>query len=97
MIPAGKRAAVIRALDDEGVDYVVTDETSGREYTAVVYVPLPKNAVEPVLENLRSAGIDEQAYTVVIDANTVVSRKCERGSERDVEQEESEERIASEE
>ncbi|WP_144923682.1 TIGR00341 family protein [Halorubrum salsamenti] len=77
MIPAGKRAAVIRALDDEGVDYVVTDETSGREYTAVATFPLPTAAVEPVLERLREAGIDESTYTVIIAAETVISRRFE--------------------
>ena len=78
MIPAGKRAAVIRALDEEGIDYVVTDETSGREYTAVATFPLPVAAVEPVLERLREAGIDEGTYTVIVDAETVISRRFEQ-------------------
>jgi len=77
MIPAGKRAAVVRALDDEGIDYVVTDETSGREYTAVATFPLPTAAVEPVLERLREAGIDESTYTVIVAAETVISRRFE--------------------
>ncbi|WP_435074723.1 TIGR00341 family protein [Halorubrum sp. HHNYT27] len=77
MIPAGKRAAVIRALDDEGVDYVVTDETSGRKYTAVAMFPLPTAAVEPVLERLREAGIDERTYTVIVAAETVISHRFE--------------------
>jgi len=77
MILAGKRAAVIRALDDEGVDYVVTDETSGREYTAVATFPLPTAAVEPVLERLREVGIDESTYTVIVAAETVISRRFE--------------------
>jgi len=77
MIPAGKRAAVIRALDDEGVDYVVTDETSGREYTAVATFPLPTAAVEPVLERLREVGDDESTYTVIVAAETVISRRFE--------------------
>ncbi|MFO8114318.1 MAG: TIGR00341 family protein [Halorubrum sp.] len=77
MIPAGKRAAVVRALDEEGVDYVVSDETSGREYTAVATFPLPTAAVEPVLERLREAGIDERTYTVIVDAETVISRRFE--------------------
>ncbi|WP_280587481.1 TIGR00341 family protein [Halorubrum sp. Boch-26] len=77
MIPAGKRAAVVRALDEEGVDYVVTDETSGREYTAVATFPLPTAAVEPVLERLREAGIDESTYTVIVAAETVISRRFE--------------------
>nr|WP_281196138.1 TIGR00341 family protein [Halorubrum sp. F4] len=77
MIPAGKRAAVVRALEDEGVDYVVTDETSNREYTGVAMFPLPKTAVEPVLERLREAGIDDRTYTVIVAAETVISRRFE--------------------
>ena len=77
MIPVGKRTAVVRALDDEGVDYVVTDETSRGEYSAVVSFPLPKAAVEPVLDRLREAGIDESTYTVVVAAETVISRRFE--------------------
>ncbi|GAA0518123.1 TIGR00341 family protein [Halorubrum aquaticum] len=77
MIPAGKRAAVVRALEEEGVDYVVTDETSNREYTGVATFPLPKAAVEPVLERLREAGIDERTYTVIVAAETVISRRFE--------------------
>ncbi|MEM4780558.1 MAG: TIGR00341 family protein [Halalkalicoccus sp.] len=74
-IPAGKRETVLGALDDEGIDYVVTDETSGRKYTAVVYFPLPTNAVEPVLDTLQEIGIEEQSYTVVVNAETVISRR----------------------
>lgn len=77
MVPAGKRTAVIRALDDEGVDYVVTDETSRQEYSAVVSFPLPKAAVGPVLERLREAGINESTYTIVVAAETVISRRFE--------------------
>ena len=77
MIPAGKRAAVVRALEEEGVDYVVTDETSNREYTGVAMFPLPKTAVEPVLERLREAGIDDRTYTVIVAAETVISRRFE--------------------
>ncbi|MFB6201535.1 MAG: TIGR00341 family protein [Halorhabdus sp.] len=95
-IPTGKQEAIEDALDAEGVDYILTDETSGREYTAVAYVPLPTNAVEPVLQRLREAGIDEQAYTVVVEANTVISRRFDELAERYAE-EEDEERIAREE
>jgi uncharacterized hydrophobic protein (TIGR00341 family) len=96
-IPTGKREAMERALDDEGVDYVLTDEASGREFTAVAYVPLPTAAVEPVLEELRAAGLDEEAYTVIVEANTVISRRFEELQERYAEEEQDEERIAREE
>ena len=74
-IPAGKRETLLSTLDDEGIDYVVSNETSGREFDAIAHIPLPTNAVEPVLEQLREVGLDEDAYVVVLDANTVVSRR----------------------
>ena len=81
-VPVGKLEAVRRALDDEEVDYALSDETSEREYAAIAYIPLPTNAVEPVLESLREAGIDESTYTVVLDAKAVVSRDFEALEER---------------
>ena len=76
-IPSGKRETLLSTLDDEDIDYVVADETSGREYAGIAYIPLPTNAVEPVLDSLREAGLDDNSYTVVMEANTVVSRKFE--------------------
>ncbi|WP_121741772.1 TIGR00341 family protein [Natronorubrum halophilum] len=72
-IPKGKRRPVLDILEEEGVDYVVSDETSGRGYAAVVRFPLPTRAVEPVLDRLKRAGIDDDASTVVINAETVIS------------------------
>ena len=95
-IPAGKRQTVTDTLDDEEVDYALTDETSGREYAAVAYVPLPTNAVEPVLDTLRTAGIDESTYTIVLDAETIVSEDFDELEERYTEAK-SNERIAREE
>ncbi|MFC6904823.1 TIGR00341 family protein [Halalkalicoccus tibetensis] len=96
-IPAGKREAVLGALDGEGIDYVVTDETSGREYTGVVYFPLPDNAVEPVLDMLEELGLEDQSYTVVVDANTVVSRQFDDLEEKYATDDTDEERISRQE
>jgi len=96
-VPTGKRDAVLGVLDDEGIDYVVTDETSGREYTAVVHFPLPTEAVEDVLESLRSVGLSEDAYTVVVNAETVVSRQFEELEDRYAEDGDNGDRIAREE
>ncbi len=96
-IPTGKRETVLKLLDGEGIDYVVTDETSGREYTAVAYFPLPTSAVEPVLETLREAGLEREAYTIVLKAETVESERFESLTEEYAEQEPSEERIARQE
>jgi len=80
--PTGKRGAVLDTLDDEGIDYVVTEETSGREYTAVVHFPLPTEAVEDILESLHDVGLAEDAYTIVLNAETVVSRQFDALSKR---------------
>ncbi|MFC4989912.1 TIGR00341 family protein [Saliphagus infecundisoli] len=82
MVPTGARETILGVLDDEEVDYAVTDETSGREYTAVVYFPLPSQAVEPVLDSLQEAGIEDDAYTVVVDAETVIARKFDALQDR---------------
>ncbi|MDH5020496.1 TIGR00341 family protein [Halobacterium rubrum] len=97
-VPAGKRDAVLAALEDEGIDYVVTDETGSREYTAVVHFPLPTEAVGDVLDSLRSVGLSEDAYTVVLNAETVVSRQFDELEERYARDEDSDgDRIAREE
>lgn len=76
-IPTGQRQTILETLDEQGVDYVVNEETSDRDYTAVAYFPLPAAAVEPVLDSIQEQGIDEDAYTVVVDAETVISRRFE--------------------
>ena len=96
-VPRGKREAVLDALDERGIDYVVTDETSGREYTAVVNFPIPTEGVPDALEAVRSAGLSEEAYTVIVDAETVISRRFDELSERYAEDEENDDRIAREE
>jgi uncharacterized hydrophobic protein (TIGR00341 family) len=96
-VPAGKREAVLGALDDEEIDYVVTDETSSREYTDVVYFPIPTQGVQDALDALDSAGLPEDAYTVVLNAETVVSRRFDELKERYAEDEESDDRIARQE
>ena len=96
-IPQGKRETILETLDDEGLDYVVSEETSGREFVAVAYVPLPTTAVEPVLESLREAGLGEDGFMVVLDARTVISRRFDELQDRYAEEEASDDRIAREE
>ena len=95
-IPAGKREAIRSVLDDEEIDYVVIDESSDREYTSVITFPLPPTAVEPILEKLREAGLPEESFTVVLDAETVISRRYE-ALERRFAEEEGTDRISREE
>ncbi|MFC7136154.1 DUF389 domain-containing protein [Halobaculum litoreum] len=63
---------VLVALREEELDYVVTDE-SGADGSTVVTLPVPANAVEPVLRRLDDLGVTDDTYTVVQDAEAVVS------------------------
>ncbi|MBX0295371.1 TIGR00341 family protein [Haloarcula nitratireducens] len=95
-VPTGKLEAALDVLDGEGIDYVVSNETSNRDIAAVVSFPIPTEALEPVLAALREVGLDEDTYTVVVEANTVISRQFDELQEKYA-NEESEDRIAREE
>ncbi|WP_254829639.1 TIGR00341 family protein [Haloglomus salinum] len=92
-LPPGTYGKVVALLEEEGIDYTVTEETSDR-YTHVVTFPLPTNAVEPVLTSLAEVGVDEDAVTVVTEAQAVSSRQFEELEARFAEEEASEDRIA---
>mgnify|MGYP000389198017 CR=1 FL=1 len=96
-VPAGKRESIRRVLEDEGIDYVVAEESSDREFTEVVTFPLPPSAVEPVLDRLREAGLGDESFTAILDAETVISRRSDALEERYAEGEESTDRISREE
>ncbi len=96
-IPAGKRETVLSILDQKDIDYVVTDETSGREYDGVVYFPLPSSAVEPVLDELHKVVDAEDAYTVISDAKTVISEDFSKLQEEYARDDIDEERISRQE
>ena len=74
-LPEGRRRVVLDILEEEGIDYVVSDETSGRGYAAVVRFPLPTRAVEPTLDRLNRAGVGEDTRVIVVDAETVISNR----------------------
>ncbi len=95
-VPRGKRETLLGALEDEELEYAVVDETGSKEYAAIAYVPLPTPVVEPVLETLRSAGLDEESFTVVVTANSITSRRYGR-LEAEYAADRNEDRIAREE
>lgn len=74
-VPRGKREEVLGYLDDEGIDYAVVNETGHERYVALVTFPLASPAVGPVLDHFRDVGLDEEAFAVVVDAETVVSTR----------------------
>ncbi|WP_158055378.1 TIGR00341 family protein [Halorussus halophilus] len=82
LIPKGKRTSVVAALDEEEIDYVIFEETGRGDFEAMVQFPVPPSGVEPVLEHLREAGVSEDAYTIVLPTETVISRRLAALQER---------------
>lgn len=96
-IPEGKRQTVIDLLDERDLDYVVSDETSSREYDSIVYFPAPTTAVEEILDILQEEGIDQDSHTLVMDAETVVSDRFDTLQEQYATQSVEEEQISRQE
>jgi len=88
-VPARKRQVVEETLEDEGIEYIVTDEGGVEDGDALFTFPLPTAAVEETLEALRGVGIDENTCTVVLDAETVISARYEQLEERHTDEVES--------
>ncbi|WP_415380603.1 TIGR00341 family protein [Halosimplex sp. TS25] len=82
LIPEGNRSPVLDALDEEGIDYAVFDEVGRGDFEAMVQFPVPPGGVEPVLEDLVTAGIREDSYTIVMPTETVVSQRLSTLVER---------------
>ncbi|WP_306057760.1 TIGR00341 family protein [Natronococcus wangiae] len=74
-VPRGDLELVLETADATGVDYAVSEETSRGEFEALVSIPVPPAAVEPLLAELRTAGLDPDSYTVVTAAETIVSNR----------------------
>ena len=82
LIPNHQREAVEEALENEGLAFTLVEEQSRDEPSVVVTFPLPAPAVESVLDELRDAGLDEDSYTVVVEAETVVSERYDELEQR---------------
>lgn len=81
-IPAKNRDRLLSSLEEADINYFLADETSDRDYTAIAYIALPLNAVEPVLERLRDAGLSDDALVVVLEPNSIVSREFDELEEK---------------
>ena len=76
-VPSGRRSDVKDQLDDRDLDYTITDESGDGDIDAVVSIPLPTPAVEPLLEDFRSIGIDDTTHTMIFDVETILSKDYE--------------------
>lgn len=77
LVSEEKQGAIVDILDEEGIDFVLTEEASDRDLSSVISFPLPTPAVEPILSQLREVQTEEDSYVIVTEAETVVSRQFE--------------------
>ncbi|SEQ38885.1 TIGR00341 family protein [Natrinema salaciae] len=76
-VPRTELDLVLEVVEEAGVDYTVSRDTDRGDFEALVSIPVPPPAVEPLLADLRSAGLDEGSYTVVVAAETIVSDRID--------------------
>ncbi|ELY67278.1 TIGR00341 family protein [Natrinema versiforme] len=77
-VPIGKRGAVESTLEDAGIDYALTDETSRRDYSALVFVPTGPEDVEALVDDLREIGVQEDGYVLISELEAVLADEFER-------------------
>lgn len=92
-VPTGKRSAVVHYLQEEEIDFTLTNEVSDNNFDAVVNIPLPAEAVESVLDDIRDLGVNDEAITVVLQANSITSRRYDALEERFAKDESESDRI----
>lgn len=66
------RESVLDVLDDANADFVIADEAAGND-SSIVYFPIPSGAVEEMLDRLREAGLDDNAFTIVTKIETATT------------------------
>lgn len=84
LVDGDERDRVFDVLSEENVDYVVTEEASGRDEAVVVHFPVPSQAVDPLLDQLREAGLGD-SFVVIANAETASTPHFEELEERFVE------------
>ena len=77
-VPPDARQAVREALDDHGVDYFSTHETSTDEYDEVLYFSTPEAKVEPVLQDLYASGLGGDDHVVIINTEVDIFEHAEK-------------------
>jgi len=82
LVPDDRRDAVLGALDDKDVEYVVLDAVGPSSETVLVEFPLPSDGVGDVMDALDDAGLDDPAYSVVGTAETASTPTMETLEDR---------------
>lgn len=97
LVPEGKRETVVDLLETQDVDFAMAEETSTSGYSDIVYIPAESDAVEEIVDDLRSVGVEREGYMVISDVETIVSEQFERKQADDGEDEATDERISRDE
>lgn len=97
LVPSEHHDAVVRVLRDESIDYVATPEADGDDGAVVIHFPLPAQAVDSVLAEVRATGLDDDAYTVIATAETARTPQFEALERRFVDGAEEDDRISNDE
>ncbi|WP_226481001.1 TIGR00341 family protein [Natrinema amylolyticum] len=77
-VPIGKRDAVETMLETADVEYFLTEETSRRDYSALVFVPTGPEDVESIVDELRELGVQREGYVTISKLEAVLSDEFER-------------------
>lgn len=85
LVPEQDQSDVSALLEEKGIDYLVLREESESD-AVVVQFPLPTSAVEEVLDELNTAGVEDE-YKVVTSAETVETPNFESLEDRYTERE----------
>lgn len=96
-VPADVVDGIVAVLEDEEIDYTLTPDAGNARFDTVCTFVLPTSAVEGTLELLRERGLSEAHQTVVIETETVISRKIEELDTSTDRDEHGEDQIAREE
>ncbi|MDS0292723.1 TIGR00341 family protein [Halogeometricum luteum] len=97
LVSEESRSAVIDILESENIDFVVTKDATERGDTVLVEFPLPTQAVEYVMGELRDAGVDDREYTIIASAETAKTRSYHELEDRFVAGAEEDDAVAREE
>lgn len=96
VVPTVDLEDVRAILDDETIDYVVTQSATSEEDVLVEF-PLPTQAVEYILDRLRDAGIEDDRYTVITATETAKTANFHELEDRFVAGPEEDDSVAPEE
>lgn len=66
-VPPSILSDVKRILEDQGIDYFASEETGTDKYAVVLYISIPEELVESLLEDLYRSGLDASDHVVIID------------------------------